>query len=165
MEVLLVSPLRPLQIVVAKVVPYLGLAFLNAITTLVVARVVFHVPLAGSLVLLLAECLLYVLVSLALGVLVSTRAPDQRSAMMIVLLGLMMPTMSLSGFVFPVSSMPGWLQPVTNVVPATWFIVIARGIMLKGVGLAVLWQETLILALMAAVLLGLSARGVKDRLE
>ncbi|HLA64225.1 MAG TPA: ABC transporter permease [Rhodothermales bacterium] len=165
MEVLLVSPLRPGQIVVAKVVPYLGLAFLNAVTTLFVARVVFAVPLAGSLLLLLAECLLYVLVSLALGVLVSTRAPDQRSAMMLVLLGMMMPTMALSGFVFPIASMPDWLQPVTNVVPATWFIVIARGIMLKGVGLETLWQETLILAGMAVVLLGLSARGVKDRLE
>jgi ABC-2 type transport system permease protein len=165
MEVLLVSPLRPQQVVLAKVAPYLALAFLNAVTTLVVARVVFDVPLRGSVVLLLAECLLYVLVSLALGVLVSTRTPHQRAAMMVVLLGLMMPTMALSGFVFPIASMPGWLQPVTNVVPATWFIVIARGIMLKGVGLEVLWKETLVLAAMAVVLLGLSARGVKDRLE
>jgi ABC-2 type transport system permease protein len=165
MEVLIVSPLRPVQIVVAKVVPYLGLAFLNAVSTLVVARVVFAVPLQGSRVLLLAECLLYVLVSLALGVLISSRAPDQRAAMMAVLIGLLLPTMALSGFVFPISSLPGWLQPVTNVVPATWFIVIARGIMLKGVGLGVLWQETLVLAGMALVLLALSARNVKDRLE
>ncbi len=165
LEVLLVSPLRPLQVVAAKVAPYLGLAFLNAVTTLVVARAVFGVPLRGSLLLLLAECLLFVLVSLALGVLVSTRTPDQRAAMMAVLLGLMLPTMALSGFIFPIASMPGWLQPVTDVVPAMWFIVIARGIMLKGVGLEVLWEETLVLAAMAVVLLGLSARGVKDRLD
>ena len=165
MEVLLVSPLRPVQIVVAKVVPYLGLAFFNAVTTLVVARAVFGVPLRGSVVLLLAECLLYVLVALALGVLVSSRAPDQRAAMMAVLLGLLLPTMALSGFVFPVASLPGWLRPLTAVVPATWFIRIARGIMLKGVGLGLLWKETLVLAAMAAVLLALSARNVKDRLE
>jgi ABC-2 type transport system permease protein len=165
MEVLLVSPLRPVQIVVAKVVPYLALAFLNAVTTLVVARVVFGVPVRGSAGLLLAECFLYVLVALALGVLVSSRAPDQRAAMLAVLIGLMLPSLALSGFIFPISSLPGWLQPVTNVVPATWFIRIARGIMLKGVGLEGLWEETLVLASMALFFLAVSARNVKDRLE
>jgi ABC-2 type transport system permease protein len=165
MEVLLVSPLRPVQIVVAKVVPYLALAFFNAVTTLVVARAVFGVPLRGSALLLLAECLLYVLVSLALGVLISSRAPDQRAAMLAVLIGLMLPSLALSGFIFPITSLPDWLQPVTNVIPATWFIRIARGIMLKGVGLDLLWRETLVLAAMAAFLLAVSARNVKDRLE
>lgn len=165
MEVLLVSPLRPAQIVVGKVVPYLGLAFVNAITVIALARLVFTVPLRGSLALLLAESFLYVLVSLALGVLISSRAPDQRAAMMAALLGLMLPTIALSGFIFPISSMPGWLQPITNIVPATWFIVIARGIMLKGVGLDLLWKETLVLVVMAVVLLAASARSFRDRLE
>ena len=165
MEILLVSPLRPLQIVVGKVAPYLVLAFANALTALGLAFLVFGVPVRGSLALLLAAALVYVLVSLALGVLISSKAPNQRTAMMGALLGLMLPTIALSGFIFPIASMPGWLQPVTNVVPATWFILIARGVMLKGVGLAVLWKEVLILCGMAVVLLAVGARSFKNRIE
>ncbi len=165
LELLLVSPLRPLQIVVGKVAPYLMLAFINAVTTLIVAELVFQVPINGSLLLLLFCSLLYVLVALALGVLISTKAPDQRTAMIGALLGLLLPTLALSGFIFPISSMPVWLQPFTNIVPATWFIIIVRGIMLKGVGLSILWQELLILGGMAAVLLALSARNFPDRIE
>ncbi len=165
MEVLLVSPLRPIQIVVGKVAPYLVLAFVNALTALGLAFVVFGVPVRGSLALLLAAALVYVLVSLALGVLISSRAPNQRTAMMGALLGLMLPTLALSGFIFPIASMPGWLQPVTNIVPATWFILIARGVMLKGVGLAVLWKQCLVLCAMAAILLAAGARSFNDRIE
>ena len=165
MEVLLVSPLRPIQIVVGKVAPYLVLAFVNAVTALGVAFVVFGVPVRGSLTLLLAASLVYVLVSLALGVVISTRVPDQRTAMMGVLLGLLIPTLTLTGFIFPIASMPGWLQPVTNVVPATWFILLARGVMLKGVGLAVLWREALVLTAMAAVLVAVGAKALNDRIE
>jgi ABC-2 type transport system permease protein len=164
LEVLLVSPLRPLQIVVGKVAPYLVLAFVNALTTLAVAWLVFGVPVRGSLGLLLAVAFVFVLVSLALGVVISSRTPDQRTAMMGALLGLLLPTLALSGFIFPIASMPGWLQPVTNVVPATWFIVVARGVMLKGVGLAVLWKEVLVLCVMAVVLLAAGARSFNDRI-
>ncbi len=165
LELLLVSPLKPLQIVVGKVAPYLILAFINAVTTLVVAWIAFRVPVRGSLFFLLVCSLIYVLVSLALGVLISTRAPDQRSAMLVTLLGLLLPTLALSGFIFPISSMPGWLQPVTQVVPATWFIIIVRGIMLKGAGVPALWQELLVLAVMALVLLAVSARNFPNRIE
>jgi ABC-2 type transport system permease protein len=165
MEVLLVSPLRPAQIVAGKVAPYLVLAFLNAVTALVVAAVVFGVPVRGSVALLLAASGVYVLASLALGVVIANRMPDQRTAMMGVLLGLLIPTLALTGFIFPIASMPGWLQPVTAVVPATWFIVLARGVMLKGVGLEVLWREALILCAMALVLLGAGARSLRDRIE
>ncbi|GAB5518881.1 MAG: ABC transporter permease [Rhodothermales bacterium] len=165
MEVLLVSPLRPLQIVVGKVAPYLVLAFLNALTALGVAWLVFRVPVNGSLALLLLASLVFVLVSLALGVLISSKAPDQRTAMMGALLGLMLPTLTLSGFIFPIASMPDWLQPVTNVVPATWYILIARGVMLKGIGVALLWKELLILCGMAALLLIAGARSFKERIE
>jgi ABC-2 type transport system permease protein len=85
--------------------------------------------------------------------------------MMAVLLGMLLPTMLLSGFIFPISSLPPLIQPLTNVVPTTWYIIIARGIMLKGVGLEHLWQETLVLVAMAAVLLGLSAKSVRERIE
>ena len=165
MEILLVSPLRPLQIVVGKVVPYLVLAFVNALTVLGVAAVAFAIPVHGSLGLLLGAALLYVLVSLGIGVLISSRAPDQRTAMVAALLGLLLPTLILSGFIFPISSIPGWLQPVTNVVPATWFIIIAKGVMLKGVGLDILWKEILVLCGMAVVLLIAGARAFNDRIE
>lgn len=165
MELLLVSPLRPVQIIVGKVTPYLALAFFNALTALAVAWIVFDVPVRGSLSLLLAATLVFVLVSLALGILISSISPDQRTAMMATLLGLLIPTLALTGFVFPISSLPGWLQPVTNVVPATWYIIVARGVMLKGVGLGILWKEVLILVAMAVILLGLGVRSFNDRLE
>jgi len=165
MEVLLVSPLRPWQIIVGKVAPYLLLAFINALTALGAAWLVFGVPFRGSLVLLLFESLLYIFVSLALGVFVSTRAQSQRAAMLGAVAGLLMPSTLLSGMIFPIHSMPAWLRPITNIVPATWFIEIARGVMLKGVGLAHLWQETLILILMAAVLTVASVRNFDTRLS
>ena len=165
MEVLLVSPLRPAQIIIGKVAPYLVLAFANVVTTLVVARLAFDVPVRGSVVLLLAESMLYSLTALALGVLISTRTSSQRVAMTAALAGLMMPTLMLSGFIFPLESMPGPLQLLSNVIPARWFVVITRGIMLKGVGLAYLWQETLVLVAMTTVFLTIAVRSFRIRLD
>jgi ABC-2 type transport system permease protein len=165
MEVLLVSPLRPLQIVVGKVVPYLAIGFVSVILVLLEARLVFHVPLRGSVLLLLAEGLLYILTSLALGILISARTSSQRVAMTAALAGTMLPNVMLSGFIFPVESMPAALRAISYAVPARWFVAVARGIMLKGVGLEVLWQETAILAGMAALLLLASARSFHLRLE
>jgi len=165
METMLVSPLHPWQIVVGKVLPYLVVAFLNALTVLGVASAVFGVPVRGSLGLLLGESLLFVLVALALGVLISTRTDSQRTAMMGALLGLMLPTTLLSGMIFPVESMPDWLQPLTHVVPATWFVRIVRGLLLKGVGLSHLWPETLILVGMGLFFLVASALSFNVRLE
>ena len=164
MEVLLVSPLRPWQIIVGKVLPYLALAFANVLTALLAAWLVFHVPFRGSLLLLLAESVLFAIVSLALGVLIAARTSTQRSAMLAAMLGTMLPSTLLSGMIFPIASMPGWLAPVTNIVPARWFIVIARGIMLKGVGLPYLWRETLVLLAMAALLMVAAVRSFKPRL-
>lgn len=164
LELLLVSPLEPAQIIPGKVVPYLGLAFLNAISTLVLARVVFQVPFRGSLLLLLAESVLYVAVCLALGVLISVRTPTQRTAMLGVILSTVLPTAILSGMIFPVESMPGWLQPVTYLVPARWFIDVVRGIMLKDAGLGTLWLETTVLVAMTAGLMTASVRSFRARL-
>jgi ABC-2 type transport system permease protein len=165
MEVLLVSPLRPWQIIVGKVVPYLVLGFTIACLVLAAARLVFNVPMRGSLILLLAECVLFTIVSLSLGVLVAARTSSQRAAMLGALVGTMMPTALLSGMIFPITSMPGWLQPVTRIVPARWFIVIARGIMLKGIGVEYLWRETAVLGLMAFVLLVAATRSFHSRLD
>jgi ABC-2 type transport system permease protein len=164
LEVLLVSPLRPWQVIVGKVLPYLGLAFANAVTALAVAWLVFHVPMEGSLVLLLSESMLYAIVSLALGVLIASRTSSQRTAMFAAMIGTMLPSTLLSGMIFPISSMPRPLQIISNIVPARWFIIVARGIMLKGVGLTFLWRETLVLSIMTAILLIAAVRGFKPRI-
>jgi ABC-2 type transport system permease protein len=165
LEVLLVSPLRPWQIIVGKVLPYLGLGFAITCLVLAAARVVFDVPMRGSVTLLLLESVLFTIVSLSLGVLVAARTSSQRTAMLGALVGTMMPTALLSGMIFPVTSMPGWLQPVTRIVPARWFIVIARGIMLKGIGIDYLWRETAVLAGMALLLLVAATRSFHPRLD
>jgi ABC-2 type transport system permease protein len=165
MEALLVSPLRPWQIIVGKVAPYIVIGFASVAMVLVEARLIFHVPIEGSVTLLLAEGLLFILVALSIGILVSARTSSQRVAMMGTMLLTMLPTQMLSGFIFPIESMPKALQLVCNIVPAKWFVLIARGVMLKGVGLGYLWRETLILGAMAAVLLVASAKSFHIRLD
>lgn len=164
MEVLLVSPLRPWQIIVGKLLPYVALGYINTLTVLALAFLVFDVPVNGSLGLLLAECLLYVLNALAIGVLISTRTSSQRVAMMMALSGMLLPTLMLSGFIFPIESMPWPLQLLSNIFPAKWFLMVVRGIMLKGIGLEFLWQETLVLVGMTALLLLVSVRRFSIRL-
>jgi ABC-2 type transport system permease protein len=164
LEILLVSPLRPWQIITGKVMPYLLLAFANAVTALLAAWLLFGVPFRGSVPLLLAASVLYVMVGLALGVVIAARTSSQRAAMVGALVGTMLPNALLSGMIFPISSLPDWLKAVTVVVPARWFIVVARGIMLKGVGIHYLWDELLILAAMLIVLMALAIRSFKPRL-
>jgi ABC-2 type transport system permease protein len=164
MEMLLVSPIRPKAIVAGKVVPYIVLGFVSVLLVLVAARTVFGVPVRGSLPLLLAESVLYIITALALGILISTKVLNQRTAMIAALAGLMMPTLLLSGFIFPLDSLPRVLQWLSYVVPARWFLTIVRGIMLKGAGLATLWQETLILVGMTLFLLVKGSRGLAIRL-
>ncbi len=164
MEMLLVSPIRPTAIVAGKVTPYIGLGFVSVLLVLAAARTVFGVPLRGSLGLLLAESGLYILTALALGIVISTKAPNQRTAMIAALAGLMMPTLLLSGFIFPLDSLPWPLQWLSHAVPARWFLTIVRGIMIKGAGLATLWQETVILIGMTAFLLVVGSRKLAIRL-
>lgn len=164
MEILLVSPLRPLQIILGKTTPYLVLSMVNAMVVVILGILVFGMPMAGSALLLAAECLLYMFVALSLGIFISTKVKDQMSAMFISALGLMMPTVLLSGFIFPRESMPVPLQVIGSAIPATWFNPIVKGIMIKGVGLDVLWKHTLVMGGMALVFLTLSLRNFKDRL-
>lgn len=164
LEILLVSPLRPWQIIVGKVLPYLVLALGNVITALLAAWLVFHVPFRGSITLLLAASVLYSMVGLALGVTIASVTTSQRAAMLGAMAGTMLPNTLLSGMIFPITSLPGWLRAVTYVVPARWFIVISRGIMLEGVGIGYLWKELLVLAAMLAVLLVTAIRSFRARL-
>jgi drug efflux transport system permease protein len=165
LEALLVSPLRPWQIIVGKVAPYLLVGFASVIGVIVEARLVFHVPLRGSVTLLLVEGVLFILVSLSLGILISARTSSQRVAMMGALVGTMLPTMLLSGFIFPIESMPWPLRAISVVVPARWFVLVARSVMLKGTGLAYVWPATLVLLAMAVGLLTASTRAFHERLD
>ena len=164
LEILLVSPLRPWQIITGKVLPYLLLAFANAVTALLAAWLIFGVPFRGSVLLLLGASLLYAMVGLALGVVIAARTASQRAAMLAALAGTMLPNALLSGMIFPIASLPVWLQSFTVVVPARWFIVVARGIMLKGVGIGHLWQELLILTVMLLALMAAAIRSFRPRL-
>jgi ABC-2 type transport system permease protein len=165
MEVLLASPLKPIQIVLGKVTPYLLLSFINALTIILIGNLFFGVPIKGSFIFLMLESFLFIMMALSLGILISTIAPNQMIAMFISLLALMLPTILLSGFIFPIDNMPLPLQIFSNIIPPRWFIVIIRNIMLKGTGIMYVWKETLILMFMTFVFITLSIRNFKIRLE
>jgi ABC-2 type transport system permease protein len=164
MEVLLVSPLRPIQIIVGKVMPYVLLSIINAAVIIIVGAVVFGMPVKGSILLLFAECTLYIIVSLSLGIFISTSTNSQQMAMLMSMFMLMLPTILLSGFIFPIANMPKILQVLCQVMPPRWFIVIIKNIMLKGTGFYYVWFETIILILMACVFIFLSYKKFKIRL-
>nr|NQU92084.1 ABC transporter permease [Bacteroidota bacterium] len=165
MEVLLVSPLRPIQIIVGKVIPYVILAFVMAVVILLLGYVVFAVPIRGSLVLLLFYSIVYIILALSLGIFISTMVNTQQIAMMISMVALLLPTIMLSGFIFPIENMPWPLQWLANIIPAKWFIIVLRGIMLKAIGIGILWKETLILFGMILIFITLSVKKFKIRLE
>jgi ABC-2 type transport system permease protein len=165
MEILLVSPLKPFQVIVGKVIPYIFLSIINAVVIVLLSIFVFEMPIQGSLFLLALESVFFIITSLSLGILISTVSATQQTAMMISLMGLMLPTILLSGFIFPISSMPLILQVISNIIPAKWFILILKGIMLKGVGLFFIWKETLILIGMTLFFIALSVKKYKIRLE
>lgn len=165
MEILLVSPLKPFQVIVGKVVPYVLLSVINAVIIILLSIFVFKMPVQGSLFLLGAESILFIVNALSLGILISTISSTQQTAMMVSLMGLMLPVILLSGFIFPISSMPLPLQLISNVIPAKWFIIILKGIMLKGVGLSYLWKESLILVGMTLFFIAMSVKKYKIRLE
>ena len=165
MEVLLVSPLKPLPIVIGKVIPYMVLSFMNAIVIIALSYYVFEMPIRGNLVFLLAETLLFILMALSLGILISTASKSQMVAMFISMFALMLPTMLLSCFIFPIENMPKVLQWISSLMPAKYFITIIKNIMIKGSGLAIVWKETLILVGMTLFFLIMSVKKFKVRLE
>lgn len=165
MEPLLASPLNPLEIILGKVTPYVLLSFVNAVTILVLGVVIFKVPIHGSIALLLLESMLYITLALSLGVFISSAAKTQQMAMIMSMLGLMLPTILLSGFIFPIENMPKILQWFSAVMPARWFVVIIKNIMLKGTGMLFIWKETLILLGMTLFFIINAVRRFKTRLE
>ena len=165
MEVLLVSPIRPIFIILAKAVPYLVLSCVNLATILLLSVYVLHVPVEGSLWTLSFLSLLLIAVALSLGLLISCVVQNQVAAMIVSGMGLMMPVMLLSGMMFPIESMPAVLQWISNIIPARWYIQAVKKVMIEGLGMAAVWHEALILSGMAALLIGLSLKKFKERLE
>lgn len=165
MEVILVSPIVPIRVVIAKMVPYFLLSAVNIGSILLLSVYVLDVPIQGSLVLLVSECLLFTVTVLSLGLLISSVADSQQVAMLVSLMGLFLPTVMLSGFMFPVENMPVALQVLSNLVPAKWFYYIVRNVMIKGLTFDYIWKETLILAGMTLFFMVVSIKKFKTRLE
>lgn len=164
MEILLVSPLQPLKIIVAKAMPYLMLSIVNISTILLLSVFVLEVPINGSLLLLVFESILFTLTCLAFGLLISASTASQQTAMFISLTGMFLPTIMLSGFMFPIENMPLPLRILSNVVPAKWYYSIVNAVMIKGADLTIVWKQTLILAGIMVALLFLSIKKFKIRL-
>jgi len=165
MEVLLVSPLKPIQIILGKVVPYFLLSFINVVLILLLSWLVFGLSVKGNIILLLAESMLYIMLSLSVGILISTVSSNMQQAIFISLVGMMLPTILLSGFIYPIENMPKIYQLISYVLPPRYFITIIKSIMIKGTGFIYVWKETLILISMTTVFIGLSVRKFKIRLE
>ncbi|MES1218410.1 MAG: ABC transporter permease, partial [Bacteroidota bacterium] len=164
MEVMLVSPVQPLKIIIAKAVPYLLLSAINVASILLLSVFVLDVPIKGSLLLLTAESILFILTCLAFGLLISTVTDSQQTAMFISLTGMFLPTVMLSGFMFPVENMPLPLRTISNIVPAKWFYLIVKDVMIKGAGIETVWKQTLVLMGMMSFLLILTIKKFKIRL-
>ena len=165
METLLVSPVKPLALLIAKTIPYAVLSLVNLSFILLLSNLVLDVPVRGSVVLLLFECFLYIISCLALGLMISNIATSQAVAMMISMAGILLPTLLLTGFLFPLENMPWIFQWLSNIVPARWFFIIVKSVMLKGMGLQDIWMETSILIGMTVILLAISLKKFKIRLE
>lgn len=165
MEVLLISPLKPLQIILGKVAPYLGLSFIIAVVIILLGVLVFDMPVQGSAILLLAETILFITLALSIGILISTIANSQQVAMFISMFAFMLPTILLSGFIFPIENMPKILQWLCQIMPPKWYIIIIKNIMIKGTDFTFVWKETLILLSMTILFITLSVKKFKLRLE
>ena len=165
MEILLVSPMKPIYTMLSKIAPYFVLSIINFATIMLLSVFVLKVPIAGSFISLFVVSLLYIFVALALGLLVSTITNSQLAAMMVSGMGFMIPVMLLSGMIFPIENMPGFLQVISNIVPARWYIDAVKTIMIKGLSIGDVLKDVGVLVLMGTVLVTISLKLFKVRLE
>jgi ABC-2 type transport system permease protein len=163
MEQLMVSPLRSIHIVIGKTIPYLAISLVAATAILIIGFLLFGVEVRGSIGALYLGILAITLGALGQGLLISTVTDSQQVAFMASVFSSLLPSFLLSGFVFPISNMPVVLQVLSNVAVNKFFLVVVRGVMLKGVGLEVLWPQFLAMAAFAAVMLGVSIRRMQKR--
>lgn len=164
-EQILVSPIRPLEMMIGKIAPYLVIALIDLAIIIVAGYVLFGVPIKGSIAQLAIFALLYIFCALGVGVFVSTIADTMQNAMLAAIFLSLLPSIMLSGFVFPLEDLPAPVRAVSYVFPARYFVTAIRGIYLKGVGLEVLWPEALLLVVFATAIVGFSAARFQDRLE
>ncbi len=163
-EQLIVTPIRSSELLVGKLTPYVLLAFLNMVEILAIGVVLFGVPIAGSVPLLLGTAALFLVTPLGIGLLISTVAKSQQEAIILSLFFLL-PNIFLSGFFFPIAAMPGWLQAITYLFPLNYFLTIVRGIVLKGAAMAELWPQVVALVAYGVIVMGLAARRFRKRLD
>lgn len=165
MEVLLVSPVRPVKIILAKMIPYFAISCIVLIMILLLARYLLDVPMSGGVWGIFSLSLLYLLLSLSLGLLVSTIARTQMAALLVSAMVMMMPILMLSGMLFPIENLPKFFQVVSNIVPARWYIDAVRKMMIQGMPIVAVWKNCVILLSMTVVLLGVSLKKFNDKLE
>lgn len=165
MEVLLVSPFKPIMVLIAKAIPYLVLSLINFIVILLLSVFLLDVQIKGSLLLLFAESLLFIITCLSLGLLISNVTDAQQTAMLISMMGMMLPTLLLTGFMFPLENMPWIFRVISHVIPSRYYYTIVKAVMLKGLGFSYIWKETLILAGMSVLLLTIALKRFKIRLS
>ena len=160
-----VSPMKPVYVIISKAVPYFFISLVNLVTILLMAVFVMGVPISGSLFWLIIISLIYIFVCLAFGLLISSVVSTQLAAMVISAMGLMMPVMLLTGMMFPVENMPWFLRLISDFIPAKWYILATKKIMIKGLGLEAIVLELGILLVMAILLVSVSLKKFRTRLE
>jgi ABC-2 type transport system permease protein len=165
MEVLLVSPVRPIMIIIAKAIPYFILSLVITVVILLLSSFVLGVPIAGSIISIFGISMLFILLSLSLGLLISVVSSTQLMAILVSGMVLLLPSLLLSGMMYPIESMPDILQYITLIIPARWYISAMRKLMIMGVGITSVWQEITILTAMAFLLLSIALLKFKKRLE
>lgn len=164
MEILLVSPFKPVMVLIAKALPYLVLSLMNLIFILLLAVFVMKVPMLGSIVLFFFISLLFISTSLALGLVISNSTNSQQVALLVSMIGMMLPTIIFTGFIFPLENMPKFFQWFSNIVPARWYYTGVKSVMLKGLSIRYVWKEILVLSLMAIFFLSVAIKKFKIRL-
>ncbi len=165
LEQILVSPVYPVEIVIGKVLPYISLGFFNGTIIVLFAKFLFKVPINGSIILMSAFALLYIFVAMSFGLMISASVQTQRTAMFTVIMSTVLPTIMLSGFIFPIVSMPLPLRIISKLIPATYFLIIIRGIMLKGTGVMVLWKQAAALSAIGLFMISIAIKRFKMTLE
>lgn len=165
MEVLLVSPFKPIFVLISKAVPYLVLSLANFTLIILLAVFVLNVEIKGSIVLLFLVSTLFIITCLSFGLLISNVTSSQQAALLLSIMGMMIPTLIFTGFMFPIENMPRVFQVISHIVPSRWYFLIIKSVMLKGLGFAYIWKETLVLVVMTLALLGIALKNFKIRLE
>ncbi|MCB9258185.1 MAG: ABC transporter permease [Ignavibacteriales bacterium] len=165
LDQIIVTPIKSFQLIIGKLVPFMLLGFVSVILVITMMRIIFDIPVRGSIIFLFMSSFFYILSTLGLGLFVSTISRTQQQAMMIAIFAILMPMVYLSGFAFPIENMPAILQYISYLIPLRYFITIIRGVVLKGIGFADLWQEALALFIMGATILILSSLRFRKRLD